>query len=347
MSNCRSETYSANETLQITSLQVKKINKNKLFTRALYELFISFKLFCLAHRSGSELNIVTIPSILLMVPLIFFSKKRFFALDIRDAVWAYSTGKLYSKVICKVLARLLNSASKRANVISVTNIAECENVKDTLGRTPMIVPNGISEIKLKEMSVIGVTQAAKNIRMSYIGNVGIAQELDKFIDFTKLIPELHVKIIGDGAKLDTLKHKCEIENVKNVTFTGFVSPSMVSEYIKNTDILFAQIGLGFHTAVPTKVFEYIASGRKVLLGLPEGPAREIFSKFYGVEIFDVGVLESFLKSYEYLKALDYTESDRKRNISILRSKYLRENGARNYVDSIVDLCQLSKLKKVR
>ena len=52
--------------------------------------------------------------------------------------------------------------------------------------------------------------------------------------------------------------------------------------MSKADVLFAQIGDNFKTAIPTKVFEYIASGRRVLLGLPEGPAREIFQESFMV-----------------------------------------------------------------
>lgn len=88
--------------------------------------------------------------------------------------------------------------------------------------------------------------------------------------------------------------------------------------METVDILFSQIGPDYRTAVPAKVFEYIASGRRVLLGLPKGPAREIFSKFYGGEIFDVGIRKSFFESYHRLKSLHYSDLEREKDISLLR-----------------------------
>ena len=90
----------------------------------------------------------------------------------------------------------------------------------------------------------------------------------------------------------------------------------------------------YRTAVPTKVFEYIASGRKVILGLPEGPARKIFSEFHGVEIFEVGNREYFLETYNRLLTIEITEECKKINIDLLRAGFLREESAKRLVHAI-------------
>jgi hypothetical protein len=107
--------------------------------------------------------------------------------------------------------------------------------------------------------------------------------------------------------------------------------------METVDILFAQISSDYRTAVPTKVFEYIASGRKILLGLPEGPAKEIFSIFYGVEIFDVGSRVEFIKSYTKLVASNLSIENKQSNIDKLRDYYLREKNAKVLVDSVTAL----------
>ena len=85
--------------------------------------------------------------------------------------------------------------------------------------------------------------------------------------------------------------------------------------------------------MPTKVFEYIASGRKVLLGLPEGPARKIFSEFHGIEIFEVGNRECFLEAYNRLLKIEIIE-ERNNNVDLLRVRYLREKSAKRLVQAI-------------
>ena len=192
----------------------------------------------------------------------------------------------------------------------------------------------ISKVKLGAIKSLSLPALSKITRLAYIGNVGIAQEIDQLINFSKKISNLEITIVGDGAKLEELKKMCENENINNVLFSGVVHPSEVIKYMERADILFAQIGLKYSTAVPTKIFEYIASGRKVLLGLPKGPARTIFSEFHGVEIFDIGNRECFLESYNRLINSEFTEEGKKLNLGLLASHYLREDSVKKLVEAI-------------
>ena len=88
-----------------------------------------------------------------------------------------------------VLEFLFKLASSKADILSVTNKSEAAIVKDIQGIDPVIVPNGISNKQLNEISksVHRLSTDYKNLNMSYIGNVGIAQELDILINFAKKI----------------------------------------------------------------------------------------------------------------------------------------------------------------
>ena len=336
-SNDPSCSYLVNDSLRVTCLKVNHIDKNKFVTRAFHELLLAFRLFWKSRQSKFDVTIVTIPSVLLLMPLIFNIKKNPIALDLRDAVWTYFDDGFLSRIVGKFIAMIFSFAARRSEIISVTNVAEYEQIKEITGRFPLLVANGISQAKLEEMQSISRSPQCDYIKLAYIGNVGIAQELNQLIDFSKEIPDLEVKIIGDGAKLESLKLKCVSEDIKNVIFTGSVPPADIGKHMEPIDILFAQIGPDYRTAVPTKVFEYIASGRKILLGLPEGPAREIFSTFHGVEIFDVGSRIEFIKSYNKLVAFNLSIENKKSNIDKLRDYYLREKNAKVLVDSITAL----------
>mgnify|MGYP000093590381 CR=1 FL=1 len=83
------------------------------------------------------------------------------------------------------------------------------------------------------------------------------------------------------------KKRCPLKrkiNANNIHFKGNVDWEKVVHEYKKSDILYAQITQKYSSAVPTKIFEYIATGLPVVLGLPNGPAKEIFSKFSGVYI---------------------------------------------------------------
>ena len=168
--------------------------------------------------------------------------------------------------------------------------------------------------------------------MTYIGNVGIAQELGILLNFSKKeANNVSINIIGDGAQLKHLKTRTKTENIQNINFFGSVPPENVLKFMENADVLFAQIGSDFSSAVPTKIFEYIASGRKILLGLPDGPAKDIFKDFYGVEIFNTGDIYEFQISYSRLINAELSDAEIELNLNHLKRKYVREKSMHNFL----------------
>jgi hypothetical protein len=255
-------------------------------------------------------------------------------LDIRDAVWTYFSKGFFNDSLKKILEYLFKLAAKKANILSVTNKSEALIVKNIQNIEPIIVPNGISNKKLIELSKVAIKSSVhiKSINMTYIGNVGIAQELYILLSFSKKdIDNLSINIVGDGARLKHLKKRVEIENIKNINFFGAVPPENVLKFMENADLLFAQIGSDFSSAVPTKIFEYIASGRRILLGLPDGPAKDIFKDFYGVEIFNTGDIYEFQESYNRLINSELSDVEIKFNLNHLETYYVREKSMQDFL----------------
>lgn len=322
---------------KISNIQVKSINKNRLFLRALCEVIVAIDMWKRARASNADVILVTVPSIWLLIPIIFTTERETIALDVRDVVWTYLGEGLISKIIAVIIKIIFLWAAKRADIISVTNTWESRHVAALVGTDPLIVPNGISKDRLLEMKSLKLNPGGGAVKLAYVGNVGIAQELNDLLDFAKKMPELEVTIVGDGAKLEELSARRGAENIDNVSFTGLVSLRRVLYHVGRADILFAQIGKNFSSAVPTKVFEYIASGKKVLLGLPDGPARDVFSRFSGVEIFDVGNSKQLEMSFSKLVRIDIDCEARENNLRLLETDYTRENGAVQLVQAILEV----------
>lgn len=320
--------------IKIINIMSNPINKNNYILRAFKELSLSIELWRTAYKTNSDIYIVSIPSILLLLPIIFFKKPKLLVLDIRDAVWTYFAKRFINNFLKKILEYLFKLASKKAHIISVTNKSEALIVKNIQHNEPIIVPNGISNKKLIEVSKVARKSnvSNKNINMTYIGNVGIAQELGILLNFSKKEADnVSINIIGDGAQLKHLKTRTKIENIQNINFFGSVPPENVLKFMENADVLFAQIGSNFSSAVPTKIFEYIASGRKILLGLPDGPAKDIFKDFHGVEIFNTGDIYEFQLSYSRLINTELSDVEIELNLNHLKRNYVREKSMHNFL----------------
>lgn len=336
-SNKKKITYEYENSVKVTTVEVRDINKNKLFYRAIHELRVAFKFWDKAQASHADVIIVTVPSIFLLVPMAFGKRGGDIVLDVRDAVWTYLGKGNIARFSGAVMAYIFRLASKNARVISVTNMLEARHIEKITGIYPLVISNGISNAKLEDLKSLKVVPVCNTTNIAYIGNVGIAQDLDTLIDLSKEIDNITVTIVGDGARLSELKKRCFDEGLGNIFFTGHVSSENVLEYIGQADILFAQIGPNFASAVPTKIFEYIASGRLVLLGLPNGPAKEIFSEFKCVEIFDAGNLDSCIAFYRKLILTEMSAADRQFNIDLLELHYLREVSVKKLVNAVGEL----------
>lgn len=323
----------------IRAINLRSISgdKNRFFFRAWHEIYVAFRLWRKAKSLRGDVLLFTIPSVMLMLPVLFGKNRAPIVLDVRDAVWTYLKRGALQKIVGVIFAILFHFATKRAAIVSVTNPFEAKSVKNISGKSALIIANGISITNFNNMREIIAKPLDGKVQLTYVGNVGIAQEIDALVDFASTVSNLNVAIVGDGAKLEHLRQRCILEGIDNVTFSGFVTPSDALIFMQGADILFAQIGEDFATAIPTKIFEYVACGRKVLLGLPSGPAKDIFSQFSGVEVFQVGDDKAFRVAFEKLLALDFTQTAREANLEILKRRYLREESADLLIDSILQL----------
>ena len=318
-------TVNSSSTIKVVSLYVPAIDKSRLFARAINELVVAFKLWFFARKSLPNVTIVTVPSALLLVPIVVLPKQGKLVLDVRDAVWTYFKKGTFKGFLGTLLGSLFSVAAKKADLVSVTNSHEAKSVQSVAGVRSVVVANGISKAQVQDLQSIELKALSSKVNVTYIGNVGIAQELEVLIEFSQCYQQdVEVNVVGDGAMLSILTGMSIDQSVSNLIFHGAVPPEKVASYMEKSDVLFAQIGVNFKSAIPTKIFEYIASGRRILLGLPEGPAKEIFQEFYGVEIFPVGSLKCMKHSYEKLISQEFGSGERVHNLSLLKSRYIRE-----------------------
>ena len=222
--------------------------------------------------------------------------------------------------------------------MTVTNESEYESIKSIIKNKIMILSNGISKEKLEILCDSKSLPSNSIKKINYVGNTGIAQELEILIKLAIIKKNLEITIVGDGAKLESLKNECKLNEIKNIKFMGFVDPTKVNQYLIDVDILFAQIGNKYLTAVPSKVFEYICSGNKILLGLPKNSiSRSIFSKFDGVYIYNSGEIDDLLRSLELLKTSELKKSDVDNNIKKLKNSYIREDNVDEFIKKFLNI----------
>jgi len=303
---------------------VEKLSSRNIYIRAILEIFhllkISFKVLLLKPN----FLILTIPSPMLLF-LSLFCKKNSFGIDIRDASWEYLRKKSLSYLpFCLIFEKLLYISCLRAKFVTVTNSFEKESVKKVSGVSSVILKNGISKELFQKLSTKCYLKNQENrISILYYGNIGIAQHLDCLINAVGNNVCYSVTLIGNGSALQNLQQMIAKEQFSNVVIKQAVPPEILFKEVQKADILYAQIGNAYFTAVPTKIFEYLTYGKHIVLGLPSGPAKNIFSSFDGVYIHSP---ESIQDALSVLQRVDLSKPvNRNSNLRKLKNSFIRED----------------------
>ena len=113
----------------------------------------------------------------------------------------------------------------------------------------------------------------------YIGTLGMAHGLEIVLeaaDRLRANPDMAFLIIGDGAEREHLHRKKEELRLPNVYFLRKQPREAIPAYLAAADVCLAPLRKRevFKTAIPSKMFEAMAAGRPVILGV-EGEAKEI------------------------------------------------------------------------
>lgn len=128
--------------------------------------------------------------------------------------------------------------------------------------------------------------SASDVLVSFVGTIGMAHGLGTVLDAAAQLapshPELRFLIVGDGAERQALETEVARRGLRSVTFTGLVPRSEVRDVMAATDIALVLLRDSpvFRTVLPTKMFEAMAAGRPVVLGV-DGEARRVLESSGG------------------------------------------------------------------
>lgn len=195
-------------------------------------------------------------------------------------------------------------------------------------------PNGIDNVFLEEkFSRNGTVRKQKII--TYAGNIGDGQGLHKIIPKSAKALEEHgflFRIIGDGGTRHLLEEELKAEDVTNVELIDPVNRDKLMDYYQDTDYLFLHLNdyEAFKKVLPSKIFEYAATGKPILAGVG-GYARKFLEQHVnGVYLFEPCNVSAFSEAMKN-KTLSSVELKRDE----FRSKFARESIMKEMADDIM------------
>lgn len=250
--------------------------------------YISFAMSAIINtRLVKKYDIIIISSPPLFVGLIglFLKKikKQDFWVDIRD-LWPESIASLVSgkrSIFYYFGKKLESSVYKNAEgiIMPVPGFKKYFDDHKMLESKPKIeLKNGISN-SLFSIIKKNKTQIDKNFTVIYSGNFGLAQGLDSLISSAEILKDypIHFIMIGDGVTKKEIVGIANRKKLKNISFYKPIKRKKLITKIKKSSLCLVPLKKDklFKTALPSKMFEYMACSRPIICN--EGDAGKIIN----------------------------------------------------------------------
>ncbi len=321
--------YSNN--IEIFYVNQKNFNGRNFFKRAFYEIFYIYKLIKVSNKNKCDLAIATTPY-MFMIPLVGILIKTPKILDIRDLVWEYfSEMNIVNKSIKYVLKFIMKKGIQRFDYVTVTNAYESNIVKKEYGiKNIKILFNGVSNSRYEELSQLKIVENSP-FSVTYVGNIGIAQNILTLVNAAQVLEDIQFYIIGSGIELDDLTQYIKKMNIKNIILVGQVPWHMLERYYEKTSILYAQLDEKFISAVPSKLYEYASIGLPIIYG-GVGQATMFVQELENATVVTPGNVDELVKAIELYRKKDVMISEHNR--LLVKAKYLREYSSQSIVEVV-------------
>jgi glycosyltransferase involved in cell wall biosynthesis len=331
-----------NEKITIHYVNQKDFNGKNFFKRAFFEILYIRQLIAVSNTLHHDLLIATAPY-MFMIPLVGIFGKNPKIIDVRDLVWEYLDDKgIVKKIIKKTLSMLMKYGMSKFDHILVTNQYEADQLlNQDHFKNVHIASNGIDQASYTKLTAISPRRDIP-FTVTYVGNIGLAQDIKTLINAAQKLPDIHFVIIGNGIELPSLMKYVEINNIQNVTFTGKLSWDELKEYYESSSVLYAHLDKKFVSAMPSKLYEYASVGLPIIYG-GVGQAVSFIEKLENAISIAPNDVQALIEAITTMRNSKLSTSEKNR--SLIKENYLREASAQYVAQLATDLFNSIKEKK--
>lgn len=168
--------------------------------------------------------------------------------------------------------------------------------------------NGVDELFLSTPLLEQVARLPEDaLKVVYAGNIGAGQGLDLILPqlAKRLEGVAHFYIIGAGSGLEKLRQALRLANIGNVELIAPIKRSGVLAFYQMADVLFVHLNSfkSLHRVMPSKLFEYAATGKPVLAGVSGYAARFIAANIANAAVFEPRDVEGAVKGLSGLRLI--------------------------------------------
>ncbi len=270
---------------------------NERFTRRVFDYFSFMVMGSLAalFQTKPDVIVATSPQFFCGVAGMISSTLRRvpFVLEVRD-LWPDSilaVGVSPSRPGIHALQKLEAMMYRRAKLIVVVSSAFIEHIQQKIPNTDKIrvVTNGVdsqlfmSQAKNKLPDKLEKILKNKFV-VSYIGTHGRAHGLASVIDAAEALhsnDNVLFLFVGSGEKRAEIMARSKEKGLKNVHFIPLQKRQSIPAIINSTQVAIVplrKLSL-FSTVIPSKIFEFMALGRPMVVSVPRGETTNIIDQY--------------------------------------------------------------------
>jgi len=218
-------------------------------------------------------------------------KRRPFVLEVRD-LWPDSIvqlGQLRSRRAVRFLEAIESALYRRAAGIVVVTKSFVDHIaaRGIPRERIAFVPNGIDPALFRprapgpaERALLEHHDLAGKYLVAYVGTLGLAHGLVTIVDAAERLrdeKDVVFLLIGDGADRSRLEAEIAKRGLENVRLLGLRPRSEIPSWLSVIDLCLVMLRdlPVFATVIPSKVFEFLAQERPMLLAAPRGEIRSL------------------------------------------------------------------------
>lgn len=259
-------------------------------------------------------------------------------LDIRDifseTISQVIQNKFISKVTLFIIEKIEKWTIKHANHLNLVSSGFASFYTQFYYGKITYFTNGIDEEFLNIKSNYNNSNKNSNIIITYAGNIGAGQGLEKIIPFVAegLGQKYLFRIIGDGGTKPVLEKILIEKNIKNVSIEKPVNREELIKIYMDSDFLFLHLNNypAFERVLPSKIFEYAATNKPIIAGVHGFPRTFLKENIPDAIIFSPCDYKEMIKK---IKMYDFPIINRVEFIS----KFDRKSQMRGMAKSLINV----------
>jgi glycosyltransferase involved in cell wall biosynthesis len=288
---------------------------------------------------------VTAPYIFLIPVTAWLCKTRKVA-DVRDLVWHYlPEGNFIKRFVKNWLQKIMHRSLQKFDAITLTNEAEKRwMMEHGFPESELnVIPNGLSAEKFRQLTEVKYAPHPQKITITYIGNIGSSQHFNCLIDSVREMKDVRLNIVGEGNEFGKLSAYIHSKKIQNVTLTGKLKWRRIVPYYQTANILYASLRDNFDTAIPSKLYEYLATGLPVIYH-GDGAGADLIRNYentFVVNSLNVADLQKVIWKIQELKP-----GKSYRNIQEIGQNFIREKLSNRFVELCAFLLNEKSLSEI-